>query len=141
MLVLYYTKSHRINMKLDLQSLFRLHEHSCTHWPRHRNPLPHPPHLGSYTRALLVSQNRRHLFDPLRRGIIVYMEYQSVCPFVGIGSTHSLPRKRVISPLGPEGWSYTRFRVRVLGTQFGRLGRKPGTLYTLWYYTTGLVFF
>jgi hypothetical protein len=27
-----------------------------------RNPPPIPPHLGSYTRALLVSQIRRHLF-------------------------------------------------------------------------------
>jgi hypothetical protein len=26
------------------------------------SPPPHPPHLGSCTRALLVSQNRRHLF-------------------------------------------------------------------------------
>jgi hypothetical protein len=41
-------------------SLFWLHVHSCTHWLRPRNPPP--PHLGSYTRALLVSQDRRHLF-------------------------------------------------------------------------------
>ncbi len=34
---------------------------SCTHWLRPRNSRP-PPHLGSYTRALLVSQDRRHLF-------------------------------------------------------------------------------
>ncbi len=33
----------------------------CTaHWLRPRNPPP--PHLGSYKRALLVSQDRRHLF-------------------------------------------------------------------------------
>ncbi len=38
--------SNRLNMELDLQSLFGLHVHSCTHWPRPRNsPLPH---LGSY---------------------------------------------------------------------------------------------
>jgi hypothetical protein len=30
-----------------------------------------------------------------RRGIIVYIEYQSSCPFVGVGSPHPLPRKRV----------------------------------------------
>jgi hypothetical protein len=35
---------HRLNMELDLQSLFGLHVHSCTHWLRPRNP---PPHLGS----------------------------------------------------------------------------------------------
>ncbi len=46
-------------MELDLQSLFGLHVHSCTvliGWN------PPPPQLGSYTRALLVSQDRRHLF-------------------------------------------------------------------------------
>ncbi len=48
-------------MELDLQSLFWLHVHSCTHWLRPRNP---PLHLGSYTStmALLISQERRHLF-------------------------------------------------------------------------------
>ncbi len=34
---------------------------SCTHWLRPRNS-PLPPHLGSYTRTLLSSQDRRHLF-------------------------------------------------------------------------------
>jgi hypothetical protein len=43
----------RLNMELDLQSLFLLHVHSCTHWLRPRNS-PLPPHLGSYTRALFV---------------------------------------------------------------------------------------
>jgi hypothetical protein len=33
--------------------------YSCTQLLRPRTP---PPHLGSYTRALLVSQDRRHLF-------------------------------------------------------------------------------
>ncbi len=40
----------------------------CTLWLRLRNPPPpstHPPYLGSYTRALLVSQDRRHLFVTL----------------------------------------------------------------------------
>ncbi len=32
--------SHRLNMELDLQSLFGLHVHSCTYWLRPRN---HPP--------------------------------------------------------------------------------------------------
>ncbi len=44
---------HRLNMELDLQSLFGLHVHSCTHWLR--PPPPLPPYLDSYTRALLVS--------------------------------------------------------------------------------------
>jgi hypothetical protein len=33
---------HRLNIELDLQSLFGLHVHSCTHWLKHRN-LPPPP--------------------------------------------------------------------------------------------------
>jgi hypothetical protein len=48
-------------MKLDLQSLFGLHVHSYTLWMRPPPPR-HPPLKGSYTRALLVSQDRRHLF-------------------------------------------------------------------------------
>jgi hypothetical protein len=50
-------------MELDLQSLVGLnvHAHPCTHWLRPSNSPP-PPHLGSYTRTLLVSQDRRHLF-------------------------------------------------------------------------------
>ncbi len=39
-------------------SLFGLHMHSCTHW---LSPRTSPPHWGSYTSALLVSQDRRHL--------------------------------------------------------------------------------
>ncbi len=35
--------------------------HSCTHWLRPRNP-PLPPHWDSYTRALLFSKYRWHLF-------------------------------------------------------------------------------
>ncbi len=35
------------NMELDLQSLFGLHVHSCSHWPRPRNPPPpHSPAFG-----------------------------------------------------------------------------------------------
>ncbi len=52
---------HKLNMDLDLQSLFGLHVHGCTHWRRPRKPPPPPPYLGSYTRALLVNQDRRHL--------------------------------------------------------------------------------
>ncbi len=48
-------------MKLYFKSLFGSHVHSCTHWLRPPN-LPLLPHLGSSTRALLVSQDRRHLF-------------------------------------------------------------------------------
>ncbi len=60
--------NHRLIIELDLQSLFGLLVHSCTHWQRPANPpppTPHSvitPHLGSYTGALLVSQERRHIF-------------------------------------------------------------------------------
>ncbi len=51
---------HRWNMALDLQSLFGL---LCTAvligWDPATPPLP--PHLGSYTRALLDSKHKRHL--------------------------------------------------------------------------------
>ncbi len=53
-------KLNRLNMELDLQSLFGL---LCTAvligWDPATLPLPH---LGSHTRALLVRQDRRHLF-------------------------------------------------------------------------------
>jgi hypothetical protein len=49
-------------MEFDIQSLFGLHVHSCTHWLRTRPP-PHPPALGLiYEGAIGVSQDRRHLF-------------------------------------------------------------------------------
>ncbi len=57
-------RQHRLNMEVDLQvylgSMSR-DVHSCTHWLRPRNP-PNPPHLDLYTRALLVSKERWHLF-------------------------------------------------------------------------------
>jgi hypothetical protein len=53
------TLDHRLNMELDLPRLFGLHVHSCTHLP----PPPIPPAFWAHiTRALLVTQNRRHLF-------------------------------------------------------------------------------
>jgi hypothetical protein len=50
-----------LHVELDLQSLFGLHVHSCALRLRPCKP-PIPPHLDSYTRGLLVSQDRRHLF-------------------------------------------------------------------------------
>jgi hypothetical protein len=38
----FLTVHHRLNMEIDLQSLYGLHVHSCTHWLRPRNP-PYPP--------------------------------------------------------------------------------------------------
>ncbi len=73
--MLLFLRHHMLNMELNLQSLFGLPVHSCTHWLYWKSPKksplyssaetpqpPPPPHLGSYTRALSVSQDRRHLF-------------------------------------------------------------------------------
>ena len=51
-------------MEVDLQSLFGLHVTWCAQlYSLAETPqLPPSPHLDSYTRALLVSQDRRHLF-------------------------------------------------------------------------------
>jgi hypothetical protein len=54
------TPPHRLTMELDLQSYLGscVKLYSLAETPQ----LPPPPHLGSNTRALLVSQDRRHLF-------------------------------------------------------------------------------
>jgi hypothetical protein len=52
-------------MEFDLQSFFGLRVPSCMYSLaelRPRNPPTLPPHFGLYTRALLVSQDRRHLY-------------------------------------------------------------------------------
>ncbi len=67
--------------------------------------------------------------------MIVYKEYQSVyVPSSELGPP-PLPRMRVCLP--PEtqtGGDNTRLGMRGWGTQFRRLDRKPGTLYTLYLY-------
>jgi hypothetical protein len=65
--------------------------------------------------------------SPLRDYSI--QEYQSVCPFVGIGSPTSYPASECGSPPQDPGEEGTRSLA--WGIQFGRLNRKPGTLYTL----------
>jgi hypothetical protein len=52
---------HRVNMELDLLSLFG-HHVQCTAVLIGRDPATPPPYLGSYAMELLVSQDRRHLF-------------------------------------------------------------------------------
>jgi hypothetical protein len=49
----------RLNMELDLQSLFGLHVHSCTRWLRPRNAAPPPPRIWAHIRG---RQDRQHLF-------------------------------------------------------------------------------
>ncbi len=41
--------------------------------------------------------------EAYREHSVVYIEYQSVCPFVGIESHIPLHRKRECLPLGPKG--------------------------------------
>jgi hypothetical protein len=83
-------------MELDLQSLFWAPVYSCTHWQRPRNSPP-PPHLGSYARALLVSQDRRHLFcNPL-----ISLKQQTIYPprLRGVPRSSSLGvRQTALSP-------------------------------------------
>ncbi len=69
--------------------------YSCT---QTRPPPPPPPHLGSYTRALLVSQNRRHLFvtpcvsTSLAHSSIISKEFcmffTQSCLFLYLGRTY-----------------------------------------------------
>ncbi len=69
----------------------------------------------------------------LRRKIIVYSKYQSVCSFVRIGSPHPLPPCECVTPLGPKGGGghHSLTGDGVWGTQIERLDRKSCTLYTL----------
>jgi hypothetical protein len=49
---------HSLNMELDLKKFIWAPVHSCAHWLRTPASPPLPLHLGSYTKALLVSQER-----------------------------------------------------------------------------------
>ena len=61
-----------------------------------------------------------------RRGIILYIEYQSVCPFVWIGPPHPLHCKRKWLhpwPLGPKWGGHIRFRGREWGVPIPTKGQ------------------
>ncbi len=49
--ILSFRTRHRLNMELDLQSLFGLHVHSYTHWMRIHSPPPHPPRIWAHIRG------------------------------------------------------------------------------------------
>ncbi len=49
---------HRLNMELDLQSLFELHVHSCTHWLN-----PPPPRIWAHIRGRYWSRSTTSLCD------------------------------------------------------------------------------
>ncbi len=63
------------------------------------------------------------------RGIIVYIEFKSLCPFVGIGSPHSLPGKCVAIPPGPKWGGETH----VLAGGRGWGDPIPTKVHKLWY--------
>jgi hypothetical protein len=53
-------------MEINLQSLFRLHVHSCTHWLRPSKPPPPPPAFGLiYEGAIGQQRKTTSLCDPL----------------------------------------------------------------------------
>ncbi len=64
----------------------------------------------------------------------VYLEYNSVCHLVRFGTPTPLSYKRVCSPQNQKG-GHSLLRMR--GSQFGRLGKKPSTLSPLCAWDTG----
>jgi hypothetical protein len=78
-------------MGLDHQSLFGIHV-LCTV----ATPPPIPPHFGSYTRMLLVSQERRHLLVSLVAQVVSHTCYDSWC-----GGGVAGPKKDDIKNGGP----------------------------------------
>jgi hypothetical protein len=103
---------HRLNMELDFHSLHIWAPVYTvgTDWLRHRNS-PLPPHLASYTRALLVSQDRRHLFitpqpDPVQNTVADVPYLQSV---ILTDDTHLVPGQYESLQVGPA--LYARLNV------------------------------
>jgi hypothetical protein len=56
-----------------------------------------------------------YVFSANRRGIKVYIEHQSVCPLVGIGSSTSSTANECVSPLVSKG----REQYSLAGDQVG----------------------
>jgi hypothetical protein len=72
----------------------------------------------------------------VHRKVHIYLEYNSVCPLLGIRTPLPLSRKLVCSvphPLQTKGGGTHSQGVEGMGeSQFGRLEKKLSTLYTLW---------
>jgi hypothetical protein len=79
-------------------------------------------------------------YSTYSRGITEYKWSPRVSvPSSELGPPHPFPHKReacMSSPLDPKWEEQHSLGVRRWGTQFGRLERKPGALYTLWYSLT-----
>ncbi len=56
-------------------------------------------YLERWRKKLIIYSS---IYTHYRTGIILYIEYQSVYTFVGIGSPHPLPPSECVSPLGPK---------------------------------------
>ncbi len=110
---------HKLNMELDLQSLFGL---LCTAVLIGRDPATPPlPPLGSYTRALLVSQDRRHLFvtsccrSIIQRQSIIASELRKMLKIIQyLTDTSFLP----ISSLSFNYSSRSHLNLHTVGTRY-----------------------
>ncbi len=81
---------------------------------------------------LFELSSQKPFVPSVRRGVILIIEYQSVCSFVLIGSLALSPASKCVPP-DPKGGGHTRLRAgEGSGSQFGigRLERKLGTLST-----------
>ncbi len=120
-------------MELDLQSLYGLHVHSCTHWLRPRNPTPANPRIWANirSRALLVSQDNDISLWLL--GAIVEGFYSTRVPVPSseLGPPTLSPPANVSPPWTQRRGATLSCRLGGGGTQVGRQDRKPGTLDTL----------
>jgi hypothetical protein len=77
---------------------------------------------GSGSRSIPLTKDQEHW-------IILYLEYQSVCPFIRIGSPSPLSPKRVcLPPLEPKGGQHLLAGEGAGGSRLGRLEKRPGTL-------------
>ncbi len=79
-----------------------------------------------FQRLPSLSQSSKIIKDTsIRRGIRVYIEHQSVCPFVGIGSPF-IPQTSVATPLGHK-WGETHALTRGGGEWVGGPNYDEGT--------------
>ncbi len=85
-------------------------------------------HTGRLRKRDTLLRQRGWTIDGNRRVILVYIDYQSVCPFVGIGSPSPPPQAIASSPWTQRGGKqHSLAGEGVGGTQFGQLDRKPDT--------------
>jgi hypothetical protein len=126
--------SHRLNMEVDLQSLFGLHVTWCAqlHSLAETPQLPPSPRIWTrITRALLVRKDRRHLFvTPVGSGTRIFFPHPTRSE---MGPPPApLPQAGVFHPRNQMGRGHTRLRMREWGVPIRMTGEMPSTLCTLW---------